>query len=196
MPDASSQADQSLAPLPPAKPVLTPKRAMISGFIAFHLIAIMAASFPPTSLFLEATKEAIKPYMLWTGLWQTWAMFAPDPPSFNNYLDAEITYRSGHKSVWKFPVPIDYGYYRRYFMERYRKWGSDYVRTDANSVLWPDAARYVAWVNNDRNDPPDTVKLVRHWSRIPPIDSVRTAGPPHWDRYVYFVYAVKPGDLR
>jgi hypothetical protein len=98
--------------------------------------------------------------------------------------------------VWKLPIPIDYGYYRRYFKERYRKWGLDNVRVDADSALWPDAARYIAYVNNDPSDPPDTIRLIRSWARIPPPDAKPTDRSLSWSRAVFFTYPVRPADLR
>jgi hypothetical protein len=131
--------------------------------------------------------------MLWSGLSQGWALFAPDPESVNAYLVARITYRDGQKKFWKFPMPQDYGYYRRYFMERQRKWSSDNLRMDYNSALWPDAARYVARLNNDPNNPPVTVALVRHWSDIAPPASGQ---PETWSEYTFFTYSLLPGDLK
>lgn len=180
----------------PRSPEFTPRRAFISGFIVFHLIAILCTAIPPVSRLVVIAKEAVEPYMLLTGLQQVWAMFSPDPPTFANYLEAEVTYQDGRTTIWKFPLPSDSGYYRRYFLERYRKWGNDYVRNDSFSVLWPDACRFIAYVNNTRSVPPDTIRLVRRWLPIPPVDSAIPAGPEHWQRYPYHTCVVRPEDLR
>ncbi len=134
----------------------------------------------------------LAPYMYWSGLSQGWGMFAPEPLSVNSHLEAEITYRDGRASVWKFPMPQHFGYVQRYFKERDRKWATDYVRQDANAVLWPDAARYIARRNNDPKNPAVTVKLVRYWSQIAP---PKSGQPEPWNRYVFFTYTVMPGDL-
>jgi hypothetical protein len=184
-------------PTPAARsPEFTPRRAIISGFIMFNLVAILCTSIPPISQLVTNTKNAVEPYMLLTGLHQVWAMFSPDPPTISNYLEAEVTYHDGRTTIWKFPIPADYGYYRRYFLERYRKWGNDYVRMDALSALWPDACRYIARVNNTRSVPPDTIRLFRRWSQIPPVDSAVPTTPPHWERYKFYTCAVQPEDLR
>ncbi len=120
----------------------------------------------------------------------------PDPPTYMNRLEAEVTYADGKTVVWRFPIPSDYGYYRAYFMERFRKWGNDYVRQDNYSALWPDACLYVARVNNRRGALPDTVRLIRRWAAIPPIDSAVPAIPAKWERYPFYTCAIKADDLK
>jgi hypothetical protein len=181
---------------PRRSPEFTPRRAFITGFIAFHLIAIVCTAIPPISRATSIMKTKVEPYLLLTGLQQVWAMFSPDPPTFTNHLEAEIIYKDGHSTRWKFPLPSDSGYYRRYFLERYRKWANDYVRNDAYSVLWPDACRYIAYTHNNRAVPPDTIKLTRLWLPIPPVDSAVPTGPEVWQRYVFYTCAVKPEYLR
>lgn len=184
-------------PTPRARsPEFTPRRAFISGFIMFHLVAILCTAIPPISLIATNMKRAVEPYMLLTGLQQVWAMFSPDPPTFMNYVEAEVTYHDGQTIIWKFTIPGDSGYYKRYFLERYRKWGNDYIRTDQFHDLWPDAARYVARINNTRSVAPDTIRFFRRWATIPPVDSAVRTTPEHWERYKFYTYAVQPADLR
>jgi hypothetical protein len=177
-------------------PEFTPRRAFISGFIMFHLVAILCTAIPPVSLISTNMRRAVEPYMLLTGLQQVWAMFSPDPPTFMNYVEAEVTYHDGQTIIWKFPIPGDSGYYKRYFLERYRKWGNDYIRTDQFKDLWPDAARYVARINDTRSVAPDTIRFFRRWATIPPVDSAIRTTPEHWERYKFYTYGVQPADLR
>jgi hypothetical protein len=174
-------------------PVESPmRRVLINGFLLFHLFAISVWSFPIDVRSLRKIKRVIAPYMAWSGLTQEWALFAPEPMDINAYLDAQITYRDGRQKVWKFPMPQDFGYYRRYFMDRERKWSSDNLRADRDAFLWPDAARYVARLNNEPNNPPVTVSLVRHWSFIAPPLSGKSEP---WSQYTFFTYIVLPSDL-
>ena len=175
--------------MPQASPT---RRVLLSVFLLFHLFVISVWSFPISLRPLVKVKRVFAPYMVWSGLTQGWSLFAPDPQYVNAYLDAQITYRDGHKKIWKFPMPQDFGYYRRYFLERQRKWSSDNLRLDSNAFLWPDAARYVARLNNDPNDPPVTVTLIRHWSFIAPPGSGQLET---WSQYTFFTYSVLPGDL-
>lgn len=173
------------------------RRAAISAFIAFHLLAISAWLFPFQSPMVEGFKNVIRPYMFWTGLFQKWDMFAPDPSKINNYVGAVVTFRDGSSHLWLFPRMETLGYTAKYFKERYRKYANDNLRLDENAALWPDAARYIARVNNSRpSDPPATISLVRYWSFVPPPDpnGIEQNGP--WQQYTFYRYQVTPGDLQ
>ena len=171
----------------------TSARLAISAFVLFHIAALLAWTLPSNSLLIGAFDHAIAPYMYLSGLDQSWSLFAPNPMSLNTRLEAEITYADGRMSIWKFSYPQDYGYFRRYYMERYRKWASNGVRLDQNSALWPDTARFVARLNNDGRNPPVNVKLIRYWSFIAPPQSGK---PEPWQRFVFFTYSVQPRDLQ
>jgi hypothetical protein len=177
-------------------PELTPRRAIITGFLLFQLFALVITVIPPGRGLLTLAKIAVGPYMRIVGLSQSWPMFSPNPPSMDTYLQAEIHYRDGRTKQWKFPIPADYGYFRRYTIERYRKWANDNVRPPSSRAVWPDAARYVARVNDTLGVPPDTVRLLRYWSVISPIDSGPPKGPMTWQHALFYTYPVKPADLR
>lgn len=168
------------------------RRVFISLFLLFHLFVILVWAFPANPAPIRFARFLVGPYMNWSGLFQNWNLFAPDPQSVNAYLDAEITCRNGEKKIWKFPMPQDYGYYRRYFLSRQLKWSADNLRQDRLSPLWPDAARYIARRNNDPANPPVAVKLMRHWAQVPPPMS---GEPETWNTYTFFRYSVAPGDL-
>jgi hypothetical protein len=168
------------------------RRVLVTVFVLFHLCAIFIWSFPIRLRPLQRAKSMVAPYMVWSGLSQGWAFFAPDPVNSNNYLDAQITFRDGQKTIWKFPMPQDVGYFRRYFMDRQLMWSSDSLRLDENSGLWPDAARYIARLNNNRDNPPKTIELIRHWWVIAPPNS---GNPETWRQYTFFTYSVLAGDL-
>lgn len=168
------------------------KRWLISVFLLFHLFVIFVWAFPIDTRPLLKIQRAIASYMAWSGLTQGWRLFAPDPQSMNSYVTAQITYRDSQKKTWQFPMPQDYGYYRRYFKARQLEWGAISLRLDNNAVLWPDAARYVARLNNNLDNPPVTIALIRHWSYIPPPMSGQ---PETWSQYTFFTYSVLPGDL-
>jgi hypothetical protein len=168
-------------------------RRIVNSFLLFHLVLMVSWSLPVNSLLVAAVKGAMAPYAWKMGLFQDWSMFAPHPPHDNTYINAEITYSDGQIRVWEFPQMQDLGYIDRYFKERYRKWSNERLRVEENSVLWPDAARYIARLNSNEFNPPRLVKLIRYWSPIPPMG--QPPQPEHWQRQVYFTYAVKSGDL-
>jgi hypothetical protein len=191
--------DVSAAPALSGSPAASPplawsrREAVISGVILFHLLALVIWCFDMQAVPRTRIGMGLARYMVFSGLYQGWDMFAPDPLSVNSYLEADITYWDGRMQVWRFPRPQDVGYFDRMFTERYRKWANERLRDDDNAALWPDAARYIARLNNNPKNPPATVSLVRYWSEIAPPGSGR---PEPWHRYVFFRYTVAPADLR
>lgn len=183
------------APRPPDEPELTLRHALISGFIAVHLFAIACMSIPIDTSIVRAVRARVQPYMRAIGLAQAWPMFAPDAPTFNGHVEAQITYRSGHTQVWVIPFPSAYPLRDRFFVERYRAWG-EYVWADPSPALRVDAARYVALTHGDRPaDRPVTVTLIRYSAPIPLPDDRGATEPLRWRHDALFTYAIQPGDL-
>jgi hypothetical protein len=182
---------------PPSRAPNRWRRILLSSFLLFHIVAILASALPLNSLLVVKAKELVAPYMLWSGLFQGWNMFAPDPQMLNAFLEAEITFRDGTNALWKFPRMEQLGLTERYFRERYRKWAHDTLRLDANLLLWPDAARYIARLHFNPANPPVSVRLIRHWAEIPPPPN--PGQPPtaaRWKQFVFYTHPVQPGDLR
>jgi hypothetical protein len=182
------------------------KRRLISAFLLL-LLAVMVPGALPADFFLvtalhvksfvTAFNAGLAPYAATAGLQVGWSMFAPNPTRQNTYLDAEITYPGGRKHIWTFPQMQELGYAERYAKERYRKFANERLWVKENSALWPDAARYIARLNADSSNLPQTVKLVHYWSVIPSEPSPGELLPPErWQREMFFVYTVRPGDLR
>ncbi len=67
----------------------TARRLIISAFVLFHLSALAIWTLP-NSLFKERFSGPYRYYVLPLGLWQWWAIFAPDPVRENRVLEAEV----------------------------------------------------------------------------------------------------------
>lgn len=170
------------------------KRVVISAFLLFHIIAITCWCLPLDSPLRAAFTSVIRPYFVWSGLFQSWDTFAPVPKSTNAYIEAVVIYKDGHTRNWKFPRMEQLGLTERYFKERYRKYAEN-LQKDANVALWPDAARHLARLNNDVSNPPEIVMLVRYWSDIVRRDdSSYQPQPVH--AQIFYEYNVKPEDLK
>src|SRR5437868_6918275 len=78
-------------------------RIALTVFIAFHLFAIVSWCIPLESPLIGRCRELVRPYLVWTGLFQKWDMFAPDPSKLNNFVTATITYANGQTEIWGFP---------------------------------------------------------------------------------------------
>ena len=172
------------------------KLVAISAFLLFHLFAITCWCIPLNSLLIPKCKQLVGPYVIWSGLFQAWDMFAPNPSKLNIYIEAEVTFLNGQKSVWKFPKMHELGYTERYFKERFRKFSTEYLLADTNAGMWPDAARYVARVNSSDSNPAVCVRLIRHWSEVGLPETDGSYKPRPWFEYGFFTYRVKPADLR
>ena len=169
------------------------QRTVVSAFIIFNLIAILCWAFPVDTQLFPAVNHHTYYYMNLSGLSQGWSLFAPNPPNSNCRMSAEIVHQGGSTNLWNFPMPQDFN--NSYFLERDRKWANDSLRMDRNSMLWPDAARYIARINDDSMHRPVSVKLFRVCETVPTPGSNPGATPEVPKRENFFTYEVKPGDL-
>jgi hypothetical protein len=67
----------------------TAQRLVISAFVLFHLSAL-AIWTNPTCAIKERFQWPYRYYVLPLGIWQWWAIFAPEPLSENQVLEAEV----------------------------------------------------------------------------------------------------------
>ncbi len=172
---------------------------IINCFIIFHLFALIPWALPGDALWFARLRRTAEPYMLWSGLWQKWDMFSPDPLKLNAWLSAEVVYPGGETKTFEFPRMENLGETQKFLQERFRKWASERVRVDENSMLWPDTSRWVArqhW--NDGSGPPLEVHLIRHFSTLPaPETQFVKIGEENKIKeydYTFYRYTVKMSD--
>ena len=170
------------------------KRIAINIFLVFHLTAIFCWCVPVNSPLLPAVKNLVRPYFIWSGLFQSWDTFSPAPKAVNSYVEAIVLYEDGTTRTWAFPRMEQLRLADRYFKERYRKFVEN-LKEDANAPLWPDAARYIARLNNNGPSAERMVLLVRYWSAIVPQNNNADAAA-QWSEHVFYGYNVQPEDLR
>lgn len=175
-------------------------RFVVSIFIIFHFVAFASWSSPFNFRIRDEFVQWISPYMLWSGLWQSWDMFAPNPVNINAHLEADIKFRDGSQTTWKFPRMDQMGYFDRYMNERFRKWSSDRVRLDSYSTTWENTAQYIARIHQNDLNPPIEIKLKRCWDEIaPPVqNTIYQPHPkeyPHKQRFTFYKYLTKPEDF-
>jgi hypothetical protein len=167
------------------------RRGAISVFILFHLVAIACWALPVNFWLTDGVRELIRPYMLWTGLFQSWDTFAPNPPTANGVVRAVVETRDHHMRVWAFPRMEQLGYGERYAKERYRKF-SEVLLQPNNAGILPDVARHIARLANDPGDPPVKVILVEYVEDIP----AAGAQPAPGKTTAFFEQPIQPEDLR
>ncbi|HEY3988879.1 MAG TPA: hypothetical protein VGM02_06240 [Acidobacteriaceae bacterium] len=165
----------------------------ISIFILFHLIAITCWAVPVNFAAVRDLREIIRPYMLWSGLYQSWDMFAPNPKSIDSYIKAVVFTQDRHLKVWTFPRMEELSFGERYQKERYRKF-AEMLPDQKNELLWPGVAAHVARLFNNPIDPPDKVVLIEFRSDIKP-GADESVGPV-FEPNVFYEGYLDPGDLR
>ncbi|MFI5385168.1 MAG: hypothetical protein ACHQ50_03515 [Fimbriimonadales bacterium] len=161
------------------------------------VFASSAAEYLRSEFLIGNTKfvkdSPLKFYLLSTGFWQYWDMFAPNPSDTDLYGDAVITYADGAKRRYQYPriylMPIG----QKFMKERWRKF-FERAGTSSYAYTWPVFAQRVALMNfDDPRDPPIAVELHRHQMRIQP------PGAPENHDYtdvVYYTYRVDVARLR
>jgi hypothetical protein len=188
------QAQESPTPAPDFSPRKNLKYYAINAFLIFHLIAIPCWCLPFDNPLVGAVRAVVRPYFLWSGLFQTWDMFSPVPETTNSYMEAIIIYKDGQTQTWSFPRMELLTLTDRYSKERYRKF-VEVVLDDKNSALWPDVARYVARLPGIREKSPQNILLLVRWSTmVPQPDGTITRTP--LDEHVFYRYKVTPEDLQ
>ncbi len=170
------------------------QRAIISVFILFY-ITVVILWVCPWSRTKNALIEPLTPHIYYTGVWQGFAVFAPDPRKSNYRIFADIKYDDGSQKRWNYPAMEKLGLFERFCKEHYRKYGNDCL--NFNELLWPDFARYVARLNNEKTKHPVTIALIRTSADIPPIEEgLGKPNPEQTKVYQFFLYRVLPEDLR
>jgi hypothetical protein len=170
------------------------KYIAINAFLLFHILAISSWALPLNNPLISSFRQLVRPYFIWSGLFQSWDMFSPDPKRVNSYLEAIVIYKDGSSALWSFPRMELLGSGERYAKERYRKFEEN-LQNDQYSGLRPDAARYIARLNNHESSQPKTILLVVRWSEIiPRSDDTYDRGP--WNSNIFFTYDVQPEDLK
>lgn len=171
-----------------------PFRIIVSSLIALYIVA-QALWMMPSSRFRDLLFNPISPFLSYTGLWQIFAVFSPEPRYTNLYLSAVVTCADGSAQYFEYPRNDKMGIWERIRKERFRKFGLDNLYWDGHRVLWTDAARYVARQFRQRS--PVMVSLQRHWHYIPaPAQGLGKPLPQSFQTSTFFVYQVKPEDLQ
>lgn len=95
----------------------TARRWAISAFVVFHLSGLALWTMPNCAI----KAQCIGPfhyYMLPLGLWQWWAIFAPDPLRQSIVLDAEVIDARGMRYTYEFTRLGDLPWWQKW--PRYR----------------------------------------------------------------------------
>lgn len=117
------------------------KRGAITTFLVLHLAALAVWNMPSCPLQAKCVGTASY-YMQPLGLWQNWAMFAPNPAANTITLEAIAIDREGMLYHFEFPKMADYSLGEGILRVRHSKYTS-YFGVEAFDVLREMAARHV-----------------------------------------------------
>jgi hypothetical protein len=189
---------------------MRPLRWLINAFIVVHLVAVTfwcVPYFPNTggrwaletwNRDRDMVNRIFATYMRWSGLWQGWDMFAPEPLVVNQDVEADVTLSDGRSEHYIWPRMNELGLAERYQKERYRKW-RERLPDETYKMIWPDAARWVARrFCNTASNPPVQVTLTQYTVTVPPPGAGYLPIIPFTERtqrHTYFTYVVAPADL-
>jgi len=186
---------------------------IVKIFVAFHLLAITVWAIPnPPERIRDGTVPArgtdhilvwnhdylkqnplLRGYLLSSGTWQYWDMFAPDPSQTDFYGTATVVYLDGTKKEYKYARMLEMDFWTKYLNERRRK-HFERVHLEANASGWPRfAQRIAALMAEDPKNPPVEIVLHRHFQQLQ-----RPGGPEPkgYNMYSYFEHVVDQQVLR
>lgn len=141
------------------------------------------------------TFRPIRSYILGTGAWQYWDMFAPQPAATDYYCTADITYLDGSVRSVAYPRIHDLPIPMKYVKERYRKFFERVRDTiPPQPRLWPNFAQTIAFhAYTDPQNPPLVVRLREHSRVVAPPGQPQ---PTEYQNHVYYAYAVDQAWLK
>ena len=137
--------------------------------------------------------KAVRGYVVSTGTWQYWDMFAPNPSNLDVWVDAEVTFLDGSKRTVPYPRMAQLSIPRKYAMERFRKF-LERAHSEDFQFLWVPFAQHIALeANTMPTNPPTRVVLVRHFRLIQPPGEVT---PEPYTVVPYFTFEVDQDALK
>jgi hypothetical protein len=148
----------------------TVRRLLISAFLLVHLAATAIWVLPQCPI-RQKFAPAATYYMLPLGLWQFWAMFAPDPVHDTITLEAEVIDRDGLRYSFIFPRLADYNWWQGIPRFRYSKYTANLI-SEEFALARQYAARHVLRrLNLPAEVYPVAVHLIYQVRTTPPPDS-------------------------
>lgn len=143
----------------------------------------------PWPLFKELPAEGLKVrsptsyYLLSTGLWQGWDMFAPNPADTDVWVDSVVTFEDGSEKIIDLRRIYTLSIPEKYIQERFRKFRERFS-DDANGWKWPHAAyRFALEAKRATGKEPVRVALRRHWQEIRPPGQET---PSEYETYTFY----------
>ena len=142
------------------------------GVISAVIVVIFACAIVwqmPNSPIRSDLRPIVRPIAITTGLDQNFGVFAPNPPRRLEYIDVQVTKRSGAVSTWQMPDwdPL----FSHYWLSRWKKLKENLISTP--STRGP----FLHWYARQVATPDDPVVRLRMVLRTAPIPAPSGAAP-------------------
>ncbi|HEY9787965.1 MAG TPA: hypothetical protein V6D17_21430 [Candidatus Obscuribacterales bacterium] len=173
------------------------KKKLIPGLLITTYIFILGLMLLPSWPARDALIKPFQPFWGAFGLWQAWNLFSPEIRTENLHIVATITFKDGSIIVWEFPRQERRTGIDQMRAERFRKWVNDRVRKNTYGIVLPDAARFIARLHRNKENPPAGITIMIHSAPIPPPGVAPQAPlPTHYQHKTIYTYKVEAEDLQ
>lgn len=145
------------------------KKILCVLFISLNILSMIRIFVPLDTPYFAAIYRPVDFYLSFFSIYQDWLMFAPNPNSFNNYVEAKVEYEDNSFLRYQFVDSDHLSFLEKYqYGEKFRKLLIDGVRQDDNSFMWRDVAKYVLRQVKEKSGYkiPTKVLLIRSWSKV------------------------------
>lgn len=150
----------------------TARRWAISAFLIFHVTATAIWVLPPCPIRQRAF-PTLQYYMLPLGIWQFWAMFAPDPIRDTLTVEAEVIDAHGLRHLFAFTRVGDFNRWASIPKFRHSKYAANLSLDEFDAVRLCAARHAVRTMNVPADAFPLDVHLFYQVKPTPP-----PGGPP------------------
>jgi hypothetical protein len=149
----------------------TARRLAISAFVIFHLSALIIWTLPHCAI-KDRFIAPYKYYVLPLGIWQWWAIFAPDPVRDNQILEAEVIDAKGIRHIHEFTKIGDMPWWQKIFRYRDAKFTGNMMNPEYIKQRALTARHAVRQLGLEENLFPLWVTLYVKISGTPPAGTV------------------------
>jgi hypothetical protein len=183
---------------------LSRRQRFISGLILAHVLLIPVGSEWARRRESAWAQRGVAKYLVWSGLAQRWALFAPEPRHYRARYYARVRFRDGSERFWAPPNAPRIGFAERHLAHAYQKYAysMDYLEQkgpDGKGVLWLDLARFLERMHRDAGNPPLRISWYRSVADLPEASAAAAMRPDPgslaWKEELYFTYDVERGRL-
>ena len=174
------------------------RKVWISAFLLVYFTVNIILLLPKNALSASVASLTDEAWSF-ADMHQNWSVFGPDLRRINYHSTATVLYDDGSIRVIDLPRPELRSLFDKIRQEKFRKYLDDSLPWPPYSGQFaPDTSRYIARRCALPGLTPVLVSLRLNWIETPrPSAHVnRDHLPPHTRQHTYFIYRVKPGDLR